>query len=239
MKLMNAPRNLLFARNNVEYFDDFEWYVDVHFWTADTSDDNDTTPAVNDAEHGQLTLTAVTDDNEETGIFSTKEIALFQAGCRMIFETRVKYAEGNTSAANVAMGLCDAPNIDDWITDNGGALNPTGSGVAIYKLDGGTVWRGQVRNNSVTRDIVSEYTAGGTVFHNLTIECAPLGDGTMDVMYFLDDKLFTESTFHRYNKPNIAYASATEMNIQLYLKIGSSTAETVLVDYMYYGCLRV
>lgn len=238
-KLMNRPNTLLFARENVEFFDDFHWFVTVHGWTSDTTDDNDVAPAVGDAEHGQLTLSATTDDNEETGIFSTSEIALFQDNCTMIFETRLKYSEAATSAMNLAFGACDAPNVDDWITDNGGAMNTTGSGVAIYKLDGGTVWRANCEINSVVRDHTSIQTAGGTSWQTLTIEARDTGDGTtLDVYYFLDHLPLTDSS----NNPlrsNIAVASATEMNLQLYLKAGSTTTELALFDYYYYGCLRV
>jgi len=239
MKLLNRPQTLLHARRNVEFFDDFLWFISPHFWTSDTSDDNDVAPAVGDGEHGILTLSVTTDDNEETGIFSTNEIALFQADCTMIFECRLQYAEANTSAANVAVGLCDAPNVDDWITDNGGAANTTGSGVMIYKLDGGTVWRGNVEINGTARDVVGEQTAGGAAYQTLTIEVREVDGTNVEVNYFINQLPLTDSTYHKIHTSTIAVASATEMNLQLYLKAGSTTTETALVDYVYYGCLRV
>ena len=238
MKLMNPSPTLLRARNNFEIFDDFLNYVTTDLWTSDTTDDNDVAPAVGDAEHGILTLSATTDDNEETGVFSTRELALFQADCTMVFETRLQYAEAATSAANVAVGMCDAPNIDDWITDNGGALATSGSGMAIYKLDGGTVWRGNVEINGTVKDDASTQTAGSASYVRLTLEARAVDATNLEVMYFLDDLPLLLST----GRPilhTIAYASATEMNLQLYLKIGSTTTETVLVDYVYYGCTRV
>lgn len=238
MKLLNTAPNLLRARKNVEWFDDFLWYVDVHFWTADSSDDNDVTPAVGDAEHGVLTLSATTDDNEETGVFSTKEIALFQDDCTMIFESRIQYTEGNTSAMNCAFGACDAPNIDDWLSDNGGGANTSGSGIMIYKVDGGTVWRGNVEINSVVKDVVSIQTAGGSAYQTLTAEVRAVDATNLEVNYFLNEYPLTDANGVAL-KSTIAYASATEMNLQLYMKLGSTTTETCLVDYTYYGCLRV
>lgn len=243
MRVLNQPNTLLHARKNVEFFDDFMWYISPHFWTSDTSDDNDVAPAVGDAEHGVLTLSATTDDNEETGIFSTNEFALFQADCTYIQEFRVQYAEAATSAMNCAFGACDAPNIDDWITDNGGAANTTGSGVMIYKLDGGTVWRANAEINGTVKDTASEITAGGSAYAILTIEGRAVDATNYEFMYFIDNGTYngplTDATYHRPIMHTIAYASATEMNLQLYLKIGSTTTETALVDYTYYGCLRV
>lgn len=219
------------------FWDDFLWFISPHVWTSDTSDDNDTAPAVGDAEHGVLTLTAVTDDNEETGVYSTNQIALFQADGTFYFECRLQYTEGNTSAANIAVGLADAPTLDNLLSDNGGGFNVTNSGVLIYKIDGGTVWRCGAKNNSVTKDTVSVQTAGGSSYQTLGFEGRAVDGTNYEITYFLDGKPLTDSN-NRPIKHTLAYASATEMNLVLYLKIGSTTAETVLIDYVYYGARR-
>jgi hypothetical protein len=238
MKLLNRPQTKLHARRNVEVLDDFFYYVTADFWTSDTSDDNDVAPAVGDAEHGQLTLSATTDDNEETGIFSTNEIALFQDDCMIVFDCLLKYSEAATSAMNLAVGMCNAPNVDNWITDNGGAIASTNSGTCIYKLDGGTVWRANTVNNSVTKDHTSIQTAGSTSWQRLEIVCY-VPDGTnMEVHYFLDGLPLTDSN-NKQIVSELGFASATEMNLQLYLKAGSTTTELALFDAVYYGCLRV
>lgn len=238
MKLLQAPQVLLNARKQFEVFDDFNNYVTTDLWTSDTTDDNDTAPAVGDAEYGVLTLTAGTDDNEETGIFSTREFALFQADGGFIFEARIQFTEGNTSAVNCAFGMADAPGLDDLLSDNGGGANITNSGVLIYKIDGGTVWRCNAENNGTVRDTVSVQTAGGSSYQTLTIEGRAVDATNMEIMYFVDHAPLTDSNGVKI-KHLLPYASATEMNLVAYLKIGSTTTETVLVDYIYYAAVRV
>lgn len=239
MRLLNTMQNLLNIRRNVEVYDDFHWYISPHMWTNLSADGGVTAFAQGDSEHGRLQGATGATDNNEIMCRSTNEIALFQADCTIIFESRIQYTEANTDDANIAIGLADAAAAN-LLSDDGGGDNINDSGVLIFKIDGGTVWRAacEIAGANVTED-ASVQTAGGANYQTLTIEGRAVDGTNYEFTYFLDQAALTLST-NRPIKHTIAYASATEMRLVAgYAKAGSANSETLNLDYVYYAALRV
>ena len=118
------------------------------------------------------------------------------------------------------------------IGDNGGVVRASGNVAGIYKLDGGTVWRANTRDNAAVTDTVSITTAGGTAYQVLEIIGKDYDATTMKFMYKVDGKWLVDANGNEIIH-YAAHASATEMNFGVYVKTGGgSGGETVLVDYI-------
>ena len=226
------------VRTEVNFFDDFFWYITPHFWTSLAADGGVTAPAQQDAEHGTVQMATAATDNNEVMVRSTNEIALFQADASMIFESRIQYTEANTDDANVAVGMVDAAGAN-VLSDDGAGDNINSSGVLIFKVDGETVWRAACEINGTIVETQSVQTAGGASYQTLRIIGKPVSGVDYEFTYFVDNVQLTDSN-NRPIKHRLASASATEMRLVAgYIKAGSANSETLNIDYCGYSCVRV
>lgn len=236
MQLTQASYVLQKARLDYELFDDFFWYISPHMWTSLAADANSSVAIDADDPGGVVVInTGDSVDNNEAALPTTNELVVWAADKPWYAEARIQYSEINTSAANVAFGFADAMGAN-LITDDGAGVGINSSGALIYKLDGGTVWRANTENNSVTTDTVSTSTAGGSSYQRLGIESIPVDGTNHEVTFFLDGRPLRDSN-NRAIKHTVAYASATDMDFGVYAKAGAANALTVKVDYVYF-CRR-
>ena len=219
--------------------DDFGSYDSGHFWTNLAADGGVTGFAESDGEHGIIQGATGATDNNEVMARSTNELLLFQADGTFIFESRIQFAEAATDDANVAVGLADAAAAN-LLSDDGAGDNINSSGVLIFKIDGGTVWRCAVENNGVVSEDVSIQTAGGASYQTLTILGRQnMGTVEYEITYFLDHKPLRLST-GKAIRHSMSYASATEMRaVAGYIKAGGANSETLNIDYCAFGQRRV
>lgn len=237
-RLLQWPKVLLDARLNFEVFDDFGHYNSGDFWTNLAADGGVTGFAEGDAEYGRIQGATGATDNNEIMCRSTNEVALFQADGTFIFEVRLQLTEALTDDSNVAIGLADAAAAN-LLSDDGAGDNINSSGVLIYKIDGGTIWRVASENNAVVNDDASIQTALGASYQTLTIEGRDVDGTNYEFTYFLDHKPLTDSR-NRPLKHTLAFASATEMRLVAgYVKAGSANTETLNLDYCYYRSMRI
>lgn len=212
-------------------YDDFFYLTDGDLWTKLASEG---TVAVGDSAGGIVVLTATNTNNNEVCLRTTKELTLFADDKPFYAECRLQYAEASTNQANVAFGLADAFG-SDLLLDNGAGPSINSSGALIYKVDGGTVWKTYGLTNSVSISGTSDQTAGGTSYCTLGIKGRPVDGTSMEFTWFMNGQPLTNSSDsnHRPIQQRLAYASATEMRLGVYLKTGSATQEVVNVDYMF------
>lgn len=224
--------------DTVHFFDDFRFYTTVHNgWTSLAAD---TTPTltVGDAVNGVLALFTDTTDNNEVAVKTTAELFLFGTNRQIYGKGKIQYAENDTNKANVLFGFMSAMAANS-IADNGASIRASGSIAAIYKLDGGTVWRCHTACNSVTTDTVSTTTAGGATAQVLEVQCNDW-DGTSMQVTFKVDGDYLKDSLGNVIRHTVAIANATEMNFGVYVKTGGGAGgETVNVDYLYYSQNRV
>jgi hypothetical protein len=234
---LNRYTPALETLDTVHIFDDFFWYVTAHQWTSLAAD---TTPTLTipDAVNGLLRLFTDTTDNNEVAVRSTAE--LFKVGTNRNIYGRVKlqYAENDTNKANVLAGFASAIGAN-LLVDNGAGPRVTGDILAIYKVDGGTVWRCISQVNGTATITASTKTAGGTAAQVLEIEANDWDGVSMQVTFKVDGE-YLKDTNGYVIRHTVAIASATEMNIGVYVKTGGGAGgETVDVDHIYGSQNRV
>ena len=231
MRLLTHPRALV-EKDQIGVFDDFLWFVTAHQWTSVLTDTG--TAAVGDSANGIVVLTpsdGTVADNDEAYLKSTAEVFKFATQRAIYGECLLQFTEANTDDANVFFGFLD--NIAaNTIVDDGAGLKTSFSGAAIYKVDGGTVWRCVTSNGSSQSVTISTKTAGGSSYQRLRIELREVDGTNMEVTFFVDDQPLLDSNYRRPIKHNVAIASATEMQVGCGVKNGSTNLETLNVDYI-------
>lgn len=239
MKTISFPDHFARIRYQTELFDDFHNYGSGEsHWTNLAVDGGITAFAEGDSRNGRIQGATGATDNNEIACRSTNELGIFVADYAFIYEVRLQYTEANTDDANVAIGLADAAAAN-LLSDNGGGDNINDSGVLIFKVDGGTVWRTacEIAGGTPT-ETASVQTAGGSAYQVLRIEGKAVDATNMRFTYFLDGNSLTDSN----NRPIshlYAYASATEMRLVAgYLKAGDTNSETLNLDYVLYAATR-
>lgn len=213
------------------FFEDFLWYVITHLWTSLIAD---TTPTMNiDAGSigGAVLLYTDTTDNNEVAIGTVNKPFKDLADKPLVFEALVKYSEGATNKANIAVGFCSVMTTANTLVDNGAGMVTTYDGHVIYKVDGETVWRCGSSRGTTQYSTTSSTTAGGSTAQKLRIEIQPEDATTCTVRYYVDDVQLRDT-----NGTPIVHtqllASAAAMQAGVAVKTGGSNAESVYVDYI-------
>ncbi|HSG68904.1 MAG TPA: hypothetical protein VLA12_00740 [Planctomycetaceae bacterium] len=228
---LNVPEVARVGRLTHGFFEDFQEFVTGDLWTVTASNSGGVT--IGDAAGGIATVdpsgTTIA-DNDETYLHTTKELFLLAAEKPLDFAARIKFAEAATNAANVAVGLMDAVAANS-IQDNGAGPDGTFDGAVIYKVDGGTVWRFKTSNATTATDSISTTTAGGSSYQTLEIRIRHQDAANCSLVPLVDGvQLKTSGGVLIEHK--LAYSGLAEMAVVLGLKSGSTTAESLLVDYV-------
>lgn len=203
-----------------------------HGWKVIATDDGSGT--ISDAAKGLLSLTpsdTTVADNDEIYLCSQAEIFKLAADCPILAQCLIQYSEANTDDANVAFGLADAVAAN-LIVDDGAGMKTSGEMIAIYKVDGGTVWKVVTSHSSTQTISTSTKTAGGSSYQTLQIEVVPQQGSIAECTFKVDGTYLIDSTTLKPIKHRIDFStSPTDMQLFVGLKQGSANAETLLVDY--------
>jgi hypothetical protein len=232
---------------NITRFTSALWDADAFYIESDFDTDQldalgvdtitDTgTVLMGDEANGVVTLTpsdGTVADNDEAYFATPNENFLFAANRELYFRARVQFSEVVAGAANVAFGCANAV-AGDLLIDDGGGLRASGSLLAIYKVDGSSVWRATARSNSVVTITVSTEAAVAATWYDLEIICVDAGNGNHTVTYKVDGK-FLKDTNGSVIRHVIPVASATEMQMFLGVKLGAATNNDVLKCDWWYG----
>lgn len=203
--------------------DDFFEYVDGDQWTIISNDGG--TAAVADAAGGVLTLGAAgATNNDQTWLKQKLETWLFAAAKPIYFQARVKLTEQATDDANILVGLINAV-ADDHLQDDGAGPPASYSGMVFFKVDGGTVWQGEVSVGAVQVTDTSVGTFTTAAWHTLEMYYVPTSTTAGTVHFIVDGTLGGSSAF--------TFTGATEMQIAFGIKNGSAASESLLIDYVY------
>lgn len=223
----------LSERDQYGFFDDFLWFISPHLWTSIPTDTG--TVAVGDAVKGIAVLTpsdGTVADNDQVLLKSTNETFKFLADKPINFEASIQFTEANTDDANVAVGLANGVAAE-LLVDDGAGIKTSGSILAIYKVDGGTVWKVISSCNATQTISTSTTTAGGSSYQRLAIKWQPVGSAYSEATFFVDGVQLLDSTtlkpiVHRFDYSD----SPTEMQAFATVKNGGGNLETLNLDYM-------
>lgn len=225
---------------------------DTFVWLDDFNDTNNTTnrftatltdsgtATVVDGAKGILPIVAsdgTVADNDESYVQSKLENWLFADNKPMRCGAYIQFTEANTDDANIAFGLLNAP-VANTLVDDGAGIRVTGSGVAIYKVDGGTVWKCVTMMNGTQTVSTSTTTAGGSAYQLLEIEVVDHSSTEIEVVFLVDNKYLVDSTSGTRIVHRVTISSPTEMALFAGVKNGGANLETLNVDYWYCEAVR-
>jgi len=236
MKSLVDKHNALLLRRTFGMSDDFDNYASGGKWTSVLN--GSATIAAGDAQFGVLTLSAIdSTNNRELYLRSTQAVFLFADSKPIYIESRVQFTEQNTSAANVGFGVANAV-ANGLLVDDGAGMKTSGSFASIFKVDGGTAWKTGCSVGSSQSITQSEATAGGSAYQVLGIQIEPQGT-IAEITYFVDGLQLRDSTTRKNPiKDFLTFTGAAAMQLFVGLKNGSTSAETLLVDYIFAEHLR-
>jgi len=156
-------------------------------------------------------------DNDESYVGSTTPFILPGAGQDIWAEFRVKFVEANTDDANIIVGLSSLYSAN-MLLDNGAGPAANYSGALFYKVDGGTVWNCETSTTTSQTTITSVATRRSGVWTRLGIHIT----GTSKADFYIDGVLVATSS---------TYLPAAVMGILMGVKNGTTTEESLLVDF--------
>lgn len=223
----------LIEKDTFGLFHDFRYFTSSEEFTSVISDSGSAT--VSDGGIGGILVLSPSDgtvaDNDETYVRSTTEYFKFANDKPLMGECRLQFAEAATNAANVFFGFADAISANTLV-DNGGGLKTSFSGACIYKVDGATTWRCVSSNGSTQTISTSSVTAGGSAYQTLRVEVHEDTSTACIVRFFVNGNPLVDSTSGREIVHRVLYASATDMHVGAGVKNGSTTMETLNIDYI-------
>ncbi len=219
-------------RDDFILYDEFTDFTDAKVWTILDADSGGDVTHRGAGVNGEMHLQADTTDNIECALVTTNEMFKFTAYKGIMCETRIQYTEVNDNDAGVAFGFADAMGANQ-LGDTGGAMAINDSGLIIYKIDGGTVWRfGTDIGGAGVADNTSDTTAGGAAYQVLRIELKPASATTFTAIPYVNG-VQLETSGGALISETITLGTATEMDFGLYLKTGEAQTEDVYCDYMF------
>lgn len=201
-------------------------------WVDTVSDSGTVVTA--DARSGVIVLSpsdGTATDNDEAYLASANEVFKIADASHVYGRARIKFTEAATDKANVFFGFVDAIGADTLV-DNGGGLKASFSGAAIFKTDGSTVWK-CITSNGATQTITASATvAGNADFQVLEIEFSDWDGVQMQVVFKHNGEYLKDANGYVI-RHRVAVTSATEMQVGVGVKNGTTTAESLSVDYIY------
>lgn len=233
MRMLPNDQAVEDARAAFRIFDDFDEFTSGDRFAAILTDTG--TAAVEDAVGGVILLTpsdGTVADNDEAYIKSKSENFLFADDKPLWYGARLKFTEANTNAANVAHGLMNAVAANS-ILDDGGGPAASYSGAVFFKTDGTLYWQFEtsLAGTQVTTRIADVASAGDGVYRTFEIEFRPRSSTLAEVIPKINGKQCLDVNGLPI-KHEITFTNATEMQLFAGVKNGSTTLETLQVDWI-------
>lgn len=228
------PETDFYARGYLVHHlhDDFDREVDTTNWYTATLTDSGTA-TVASASPGILPLVpsdGSVADNDEAYIGLRNLNFSFEAGKPWRVYGRAQFAEANTSAANIALGVCSTVAANTLIDDGGGPV-ASGTHFCIFKVDGGTAWKCESRNGSTVYTNTSDTPAGGSAYFLWEVLVAELLTTHATVVFKVNGGILRDATTQLPIVHKVPYSGATALTPFGAVKNGSANLETLNLDY--------
>lgn len=230
MKILDLPQDVK-ERRMYGFFDDFEWYISPHRWTALAADAGSSVAVGAGAAGGAVVLTTGATDNNEAAVATTNTPFKMADDKPLLFESRLQFTEANTDDANVFAGFASGLNTADHLLDNGAGPKASFSGAGVYKVDGETVWRCVSSKGSSQTITQSTKSAGGAAAQTLRTEIQTIDPVSAEVTFYVDDEPLKDSS-GTVIKHSVAFSAAAAMQAGVSVKAGGANSEVVTVDYV-------
>ena len=217
-------------RRTFSVFNDFiNFATGTDGWTS-LAADSGASVAHSDAANGILVLTTGATDENECSVKTTTEPFLIATDRPMIMEARIQFTEASTDQAAVAVGFANAFGAADFLVDGTGAVAASADSLLLLKSPGETAWRGFSSNGATRTSTLSQTTAGGSSYQVVRLEAIQVGS-SIEVWFYVDGVQLVD-TNNNPIKHSVLVASATEMNLGVYVKTAAAASQVVNVDYI-------
>lgn len=229
---MAMTPNLIFPEKKFELFDDFH-FINTSLWTS--VDDGATgTNTANSVLGGEVSIVTAGAADDYHGL-KTPSVFQFAAGKPLRFEARVGFPEANTNNAGFAVGLTDTTTAGFLQNSNGAPVSSyTG---AMFYVQGGTLllkFRSSKTTTSVDSGTLATIVAGQ--YYRLGFDWEPWSSTLGYLKPFVYDETagtYTNTDGKATDGLKQKFVPATTALLAfLSVKAGSSSAETLKVDYV-------
>lgn len=231
--------DVLAYRRTMLLFDDFQEYVsgasNGSGWTTVTAGGG--AAAVGDTLGGVLALTCVdSTQDREVYVKGSHQLFGFAANKPFCGECYLQYSEANVNQACVAFGFMSGVGAASMQNFAAGADEPKTnfSGALIYKVPGGTQWKTCSSVGTAQTKNQSDTAAGGANYVRLRVEVNPVSSTLAEVTYFADGVQLKTSGGRpgvTKIKDELTYTGSVPFAVFFAVKNGSTTPETLNVDY--------
>lgn len=237
---MNLARHTspLYDLDTFNIMDDFGADQSDVTW-IDTITDTGTV-LMGDEDNGVATLTpsdGTVADNDEVYLATANANFRLLANRELSFIARLQFVETAAGIYNVAAGFASsvAANL---LVDDGGGLRASGAVIAIYKVDGESVWRCVSRNGTAVTVTQSTKAAVGATWYQLKILIKDW-DGVSQQVAFMVDGEYLKDSNGLVIRHTVPLASAAQMQAFIGAKLGAITNnDTTKVDFVYCDQVR-
>ena len=179
-----------------------------------------------DGNGGILSIACGGTAENESYVSSLTEVFKFQTDKNGFFEARVKLTEANTDEANIIVGLSDTVGADSLLDADAGPM-ASYDGAVFFKVGGGgVVWQFESSNAGTQDTEVSVGAFTDAAWHTLGFRYEFKDGVTATITPYVNGVAGTPVT--------LTISGLEEMHLLMGVKAGSSNAETLLVDYIYY-----
>ena len=220
--------------------DDFILYTDAKTWTAALT--NSAAPTISSSlQDGVLVQANTAATNDASFIYST--VPLFKWANNIVHtaECVLQFTEASTNNANVWFGFTSVNTVAMLVNGSAGPAT-SGTFAGWYKQGGSLVWK-TASSQSTTQNLnTTTYTAGQAGYQRLRVQ-VEIVNSVAEVTYWIDQGGTTSGGIQARNnasypangapiKDFISLSSPAAMYLGIGIKNGTTSAETLNVDYL-------
>lgn len=193
------------------------------------------TAAVGDEDSGVVTLTpsdGTVADNDEVYRASANAVFRLLANRELYAKARLQWVETAAGIYNVGFGFVSGVGTN-VLVDNGGGMRTTGAVIAIYKVDGESVWRCVSRNGSTFTVSQSNKAAVGATWYVPEIIIKDWDGVSQEVSFKVDGEYLRDTNTNVPISHRVPLAAAAQMQLWMGAKLGAVTNnDTTKVDFV-------
>lgn len=229
MKVLELSQELR-ERRMFGFFDEFEWFVSPHRWTALAADAGSSVAAQPTGVGGIVAVATGAVDNNEAALATTHRLFRPADDRPLLGEARVQFTDGAVASANVFVGLADVLGTADLLLDNGAGLKSGVHALGFARFEGDATWRCVAARPGAVQSTVGQAPAGGGAWQTLRVELQPVDPTLAEVTFYCDDQPVRDAVGQPV-KLVVSLAGFVALQAGAAVKAGTAAGETLLLDY--------
>lgn len=180
---------------------------------------------------GWISIPTAASANDYQCFFTNEPIFFFGSNVPVVWEASINVTEANTNKSSWFAGLTSVTTTG-FLTNSG--VPPTSySGAVIYKTESTLNLNAQTSNGSTqntTSSAITTVVSGQTYI--ISMVCLPNNNVTGTVLYYVSTVTSNARSLVTSGSLNLTLASLSNMYFGFGVRAGSSSAETITLDYV-------